>query len=300
MSEYDGRSTFVYLGAPEPAWIERTEVPLFVSYGRLRRLVRKLPRSPQYGTWALDSRGFKELEEHGRWTISAERYMIDILRYDREIGNLCWVSPQDWMCEPAILARTGLSELEHQRRSVASYVTLYRLWEDAAERGETNHPENPIMPVLQSWTIGGYRQCWELFHDPDRATRTLVGRPWPNIDLENVPIIGVGSVCTRQSTAEIRDVFDTIRSCARDPEYLPLHGFGLKASGLTLIGDCVTSCDSQAWSLHARKNDIRLPECDHARCTYCLKYATRWWLELLRKQDLPVPLPWFHELVKPG
>lgn len=297
MSEYDGRDTFVYLGAPEPAWIERTEIPLFVSYRRLSRLVRKLPRSPKHGHWALDSGGFYELGHFGTWTISAETYMADVVRYDREIGNLSWVAAQDWMCEPQILARTGLSELEHQRRSVLSYLACFELWERARERGETNPlADNPVMPVVQSGTIAGYARCWAMFHDPDAAMRATWGRPWPDVDLDNVEVVGIGSVCTRQSTAEIRDVIDTVRSCSREPDGLPLHAFGLKTTGLSLVAEGVCSSDSQAWSDHARRNHIKLAECAHTRCTYCLEYATRWWVDLLRKQDLPMPLPWFHSL----
>lgn len=254
---------YIYLGAPEPAWIGRTTIPLFVSYGRLRRLKHKLPRSPKLGTWALDSRGFSELRQHGRWTITPEQYVADVLRYDTEIGNLSWAAQQDMMCEDEILAVTGLTELEHQRFTVANYSQLVRLWDQAVgfER------ENPFMLVLQGSDEPSYHRCWDMFEDA-------------GVDVSNVPVIGVGSVCTRQSTGEIRDIMGSLR--ARDPE-LPIHAFGVKSDGLKLYGDLVDSIDSQAWSRAARYEHTRHPDCTaaHADCSYCLVQARQWWNDMV-------------------
>ena len=78
-------------------------------------------------TWALDSGGFTELSKHGRWTVSAEKYVDEIRRF-QACGNLKWAAIQDWMCEPAIIhggvmqgsrfPGTGLSVVEHQMLSV--------------------------------------------------------------------------------------------------------------------------------------------------------------------------------------
>ena len=35
-----------------------------------------------------------------------------------------WAAPMDWMCEPAMLARTGLTVEDHQRRTVANFLEL--------------------------------------------------------------------------------------------------------------------------------------------------------------------------------
>jgi hypothetical protein len=290
------RETTLYLGAPEPAWIGRTEVPLCVSYGRLRRLVRKLPRCPQHGSWMLDSRGFTELTQHGGWTISPETYVADIVRYDREIGGLSWAAHQDWPCEDQMLARTGLTELEHQRRTVANYVRCRALWDEAAQRGETNpSADNPIMPVVQASTPEGYRRCWDLYHDPDARTRELAGRPWPAIDLDDVEVVGIGSVCTVQSDTRVVEIIRAVQECSRTPGELPTHAFGMKATGLDLVAEGITSCDSQAWSRHARGHNIKLAECTEAHqvCNYCLTYATRWWADMLAKRGLWDVRPWW-------
>src|SRR5215831_16878070 len=68
-----------YTGTHCPSWLWSGEVdyPLCVSYSRLRRI-----KGPRRGRvpWFLDSRGFSELSQHGRWTIPAEDYVRDVAR----------------------------------------------------------------------------------------------------------------------------------------------------------------------------------------------------------------------------
>ena len=44
-----------------------------------------------------------------------------------QIRTLDFVSPQDWMCEPWMVAKTGLSVEEHQERTVENFVRLREL-----------------------------------------------------------------------------------------------------------------------------------------------------------------------------
>jgi hypothetical protein len=87
------------------------------------------------------------------------------------------------------------------------------------------------------------------------------------VDLGDYPLVGVGSVCRRQQTDEIRDVLEAVRD--RDPE-VPLHGYGVKSQGLRRYGELLCSADSLAWSYNARRNP-RLVGCAHTRCSNCLK-----------------------------
>ncbi len=48
-----------------------------------------------------------------------------MIRYDREIGQLQFAAPQDYMCEPEMLQRTGMKIVEHQTRTVANYLELH-------------------------------------------------------------------------------------------------------------------------------------------------------------------------------
>jgi hypothetical protein len=53
--------------------------------------------------WALDSGGFTELKDHGRWRITAAEYVAEVRRYAEAIGRLEWAAPLDWMCEPWVI-----------------------------------------------------------------------------------------------------------------------------------------------------------------------------------------------------
>jgi len=267
-----------YLGTHRPGWLwdGSVDVPLMVSDRCLREYASLRPATvPE---WALDSGGFTELSIYGTWTTGPREYCERVARYDREIGGLAWAATQDWMCEdeiirggrvsPATVAPgTGLSEEEHQRRSVESYVTLDGLWPQYSDA------QSPFIPSLQARTPRGYERC--------RAMYEAAG-----VDLGKLPLVGVGSVCRRSSAAEIRDVVSVIGDMS-----LVSHWFGVKLAGVRLAGlrtgaevtpsgllECgPASLDSLAWSLDARYGE-RLPECTHraAKCGGCRAYAARY------------------------
>jgi hypothetical protein len=249
------------LGTHQPGWLGKAGVPLFVSDPRLR-VYKTLPRAA--APWALDSGGFSELQKYGRWTVTPAQYVARVRRYRDEIGRMLWAAPQDWMCEPIVInggrigpvvfAGTGLSVAEHQRRTVLNYALLRDL-----------APDLPIIPVVQGDTEDAYLRCVDLY-------RSLIG-----LDLTAVPLVGVGSVCRRQGTAEAGRILAALhrRGMRR------LHGVGFKTLGLFAHGHLLTSADSLAWSDTARK--LRRPalaECvragRHRNCANCLPYALHW------------------------
>ena len=233
-----------YLGAHQPHWLWRAAFPLFVSH---RQLARRRSLRPASCRWALDSGGFTELSMHGRWVTTAEDYATAVATYAERVGGLDFAAPQDWMCEPQIIARTGLPVREHQDRTVASYLELRRL-----------APGLPWIPVVQGWHLPDYLRCADLY--------AAAG-----VDLAAVPLTGLGSVCRRQSTAEIAVIVTAL--AARG---LRLHGFGVKTGGLHLYGHLLASADSMAWSYAARRLPA-LPCCTgHQNCANCLTYATAW------------------------
>jgi len=238
-------STLVfYLGAHQPHWLWRAGFPLFVSH---RQLTRRRHLRPASCRWALDSGGFTELSMHGRWITPAHAYAEAVARYAAEVGRLDFAAPQDWMCEPFILARTGLSVAGHQERTVASYLELRRL-----------APGLPFIPVLQGWDLADYLRCARLY--------AAAG-----IDLATVPLTGLGSVCRRQSTGQIAVIAAALARMG-----IRLHGFGVKTGGLHLYGHHLASADSMAWSYAARRLPP-LPGCaGHQNCANCFTYATRW------------------------
>ena len=109
------------LGTHETSWLAKVEVPLFISHRRLSKRAR-LPVANC--DWALDSGGFTELSLYGGWRTGVSEYVEAVHRYSEEIGRLLWAAPMDWMCEPFMLAKTGLSVREHQQRTVTNDLNL--------------------------------------------------------------------------------------------------------------------------------------------------------------------------------
>lgn len=232
-----------YLGTHQPAWLATARVPLFVSRRRLAKR-KRLPRAAQ--RWALDSGGFSELQLHGRWITSARQYVAEVRRYRDEIGLLDFAAPQDWMCEPKMLAKTGLSVEQHQQRTLDNYRELCAL-----------APDLPWIPVLQGWSLGQY---WRHAEQYDAA----------GVDLAALPLVGVGSVCRRQRTTRAGVLFASLHA-----EGIKLHGFGLKLTGLAASAQHLASADSMAWSYDARRA-APLPGHTHKSCANCIDWALGW------------------------
>src|SRR6185437_6098405 len=131
-----------------------------------------------------------------------------------------------YMCEPVMLAKTGLTIADHQRLTIERYDALLR-----CEAGCY------IMPVLQ-----GYQPEDYVRHIRQYGSRLAYGA-W----------VGVGSVCKRNGNPKaILDVLIAIKTERPD---LQLHGFGLKTIALAhgVIRALLHTADSMAWSFAGRK-----------------------------------------------
>ena len=200
-------------------------VPLFVSV----RVVKRRREIKASAPWALDSGGFTELSKHGRWMTTEAEYVAQVRRLSA-FPFFQWAAPQDWMCEPDIIhgnpARgwpgTGLSVAEHQRRTVASFLSL------RAQLGPL------VIPVVQGYGPREYDRCVELYRDA-------------GVDLSAEPVVGLGSVCRRSGTGEAVRLIRYLQDHS-----LRLHGFGLKDTAFRACRDLLTSADSMAWSATAR------------------------------------------------
>lgn len=239
-----------YLGTHHPHWLWRTDKPLFVSR---RALTGRKHLTPVPGRWALDSGGFTELTLHGRWATSIGAYVEDVHRFNSEMGGLDFAAPQDWMCEPHMIQRTGLSVREHQERTVQNYLDL-----------RATAPGLPFIPVLQGWSIDDYQVCLDLYEQA-------------GVNLDEATTVGVGSVCRRQNTAQIAHLVSSLSQ-------YPLHGFGVKTGGLNQYGYLLASADSLAWSFRARRSEP-LPGCTHQSCANCMRFALSWRARLLDRLD---------------
>jgi hypothetical protein len=196
----------------------------FISVNRLR--TRKSPMTA--GDWIMDSGAFTEISTHGHYRHSVCEYAAEIRRWATNgSGNLLAAVAQDWMCEPFIIVKTGLSVAEHQRLTIERY--------DALRAEDTSGVY--ILPVLQGFEPADYVRHVEAY-----GARLTHGA-W----------VGVGSVCKRNGTPEsVAAVLHAIKSVRPD---LRLHGFGLKTTALAhpLVHALLHTADSMAWSYAARK-----------------------------------------------
>jgi hypothetical protein len=193
----------------------------FVSVNRLRKRKGAFIVSD----WIMDSGAFSTIFMHGGYPHPVEEYAAQIRRWKGN-GNLLAAVSQDYMCEPAMLKRTGLTVTDHQRLTIERYDELLK-----CDTGVY------IMPVLQGYTPDEY-----VDHIRQYGSRLAHGA-W----------VGVGSICKRNaSPCLILDVLIAIKTERPD---LRLHGFGLKttAIGHGTIRALLETADSMAWSFAARR-----------------------------------------------
>ena len=174
----------------------------------------------------IDSGAFSELSLHGKYRFPVSAYADELRRlHGWGVARISAAVAQDYMCEPWILQKTGLTVEDHQRLTIERYDALI------AEKLPV-----PIMPVLQGFMPDDY-----IRHIDQYGERLQPGM-W----------MGVGSVCKRNGRpSAIMAVLWAIH--VKRPD-LRLHGFGLKRTALEdgQIRKMLYSADSMAWSFAAR------------------------------------------------
>jgi len=230
-----------YLGAPKH-WLGELKVPLFVSRRHGARGAGDAgwlhPDKPRRGKlpkakapWAIDSGGYSELTQYGQWELDPFDYVAEVRHAAKEIGKLQWAACMDWMCEPHVLydsmgkgrlfenkekaPGTFLSIEEHQYRTIDNYCRLRELG-----GRELAHL---WAPVLQGWCLEDYIEHVHLWQSYGR------------VDLMDVPVVGLGSICRRQGTDMFAALVDVIFKAFWAPasgKFIRLHAFGAKKTGL--------------------------------------------------------------------
>lgn len=192
----------------------------FISANILRG--RKSPI--EINTWILDSGAFTEIAKYGKFRFNVKEY-ADLINKWRIYGNMELAVCQDYMCEPFMLEKTGLTVKKHQRLTIERYDELIQL------------TTQPILPVLQGCEPAEYVEHLNMY-----GNRLPYGFR-----------VGVGSVCKRNRyPSEIIEVLSAIKISRPD---LRLHGFGVKKVALydALVCSLLYSADSLAWSYAARR-----------------------------------------------
>lgn len=209
-----------FIGLHQPSDAKHFE-SCFISISRLRERKGPFP----VNDWIMDSQAFTTIKKYGGYPRPVREYADQIVRW-RANGNLLAATTQDYMCEPTMLAITGLTVADHQRLTIERYDELL-----ACQTGVY------IMPVLQ-----GYEPDEYVSHIRQYGAR-LPQNAW----------VGVGSVCKRNSSP--KRVLDVLIAIKTERPDLRLHGFGLKTTALAegTIRHLLESADSMAWSYAARK-----------------------------------------------
>jgi len=208
-----------YTGVHKPS-IAKNVDHAFVSVNALRGRVSDF----EVNDWIMDSGAFSELLLYGHYRFPVSEYAGQINRW-KVCGNLITAVCQDYMCEPFMLEKTGLTVKEHQELTIQRYDELINLTDVL------------IMPVLQGYEPREYIDHLAMYGER----------------LTNGMRVGVGSVCKRNGNpAAIVAVLEGIKEARPD---LRLHGFGLKTKALqnNYIVSMLDSADSMAWSYAARR-----------------------------------------------
>jgi hypothetical protein len=257
------------LGTHLPNWVTLPEFDgthLFISHRRLlgkQKPVRTLPRArPRIGV-SIDSGGFSYLQTCGEFPISAAEYVAAARRYDEEISNIEWITPQDWMCEDAIINGGWYGPL-YFVGTIRNYVEICDLWGEDLFEADPDNPKKKIIPVLQGKTRDDYMRCADGFEAA-------------GVQLERCHTVGIGSVCRRENTTEIKEIFEAFPT-------LNKHGFGVKIGGIRRYGHLLKSSDSLAWSAAG----VHLPGCPpvpgkrpHKNEANCRRWALEWYGDVL-------------------
>lgn len=213
-----------YVGMHQPCDLPKVDFAC-VSISRLRGR-KSMPPAPKIGAIG-DSAGFTEVARNGGYRETPAQF-IEVWRPFLGLPWLQAVASQDFMCEPFVLKRTGLTVADHQRLTIERFDALAALWPDDAAPA--------LLPVLQGWTVAEY-----VAHVRQYADRLREGM-W----------VGVGSVCKRQGSVWL--VEDILGAILNERPDLRLHGFGVKLTALQshFVRGALFSADSMAWSFAAR------------------------------------------------
>lgn len=171
----------------------------------------------------VDAGGFSILQTHGEYPWSVREYHRWLQDHAEEIE---WATVMDFACEE-VLSDIGTVE-ERMDMTIENTVEHARF----SKRYQ-------MLPVLQGITADQYVESYERLEDR-------------GVDVSHV---GLGSVCRRSSSTEIREIVTEVR---RRCDIDRLHGFGAKLNAIRM-GVNFDSMDSAAWSEYPQNGKVFRP-----------------------------------------
>lgn len=233
---------------------------------------KTFPRLAAGAAFGVDLGGFTELQKRGRWTVSASACIDFLDRVWEEVGEYDFACHRDWMCEQIIInggvvkgqtfVGTHLDVKTHQRLTVRDFLDM-----------RARAPKRRIAPTIQGGTVVEYLRCVRMYQTA-------------GVDLHAEPVVSVGSVCRRQSTAEATEIIRALYG----EGLTNLHGFGFKITGLRNCWDMLQTADSMAAFYRGRMAGRPCPHraewgrCDPKtgellqpkNCGNCFAFALEW------------------------
>lgn len=289
-----------YLGTHRPNWLRSMEVPLFISastvgaYAPVDWMIGpSLPGNRGGDLWPLKNPSRATWTGAGLWAFDSGAYMANNPRtgpnpdhpwhqqpdvfggmVSRIIESTAippaFAAPQDWPCEGPVRAVTGFSVYQHQELTLENFVYLAEQFYFV-----------PWAPVLQGWDRHEYIRHIEMYEQA-------------GVCLADFDTVGLGSVCRRGRVREIVALVEAVQTYAlqRYGKHLPLHGFGMEIRALRRVAHLLSSSDSLSWSIQARNDQIRLPDCTHRSqyCNNCPDYALQWYWKVQDAIEAPKQL----------
>jgi hypothetical protein len=210
----------IYLTLDHVAYIKHVENMCW-SFKQLRRRKKELPKCK--GKFLMDSAGFTELSDFGKYTFDIEEYLICVRRFNPD-----YFVSMDWMCEQTILKKTGKDLWYHINSTIGNYHDMIqKMTEDEIKK---------CIPVIQGWGIKDYLYCIERYERNGLLA----------------PYMGIGSICRRGSASEIAKIISIIKGELPNTK---LHGFGVKKSVIDLLPNNVLhSIDTAAYMFNKKHN----------------------------------------------
>lgn len=168
----------------------------------------------------VDSGGYSFFHKDGVFDERIDKYLKFVKRH-----NADHFANRDYPCEPDLVERRGSTILQNQLMTLHNQVELETYITD-------EYPElfNRFVAVLQGWTLDDYLFMADYLNDHGLLT----------------DLVGIGSVCRRNATVDIKEIILGIKS---QFPIIDLHGFGIKFDVLRdiEIWDSLYSADSMAF-----------------------------------------------------
>ncbi len=196
----------------------------------VRRLKKRISAMPFRGLdWILDSGGFSEININGKYSFTVNEYLRLVeLHQPRMFFNM------DYVCESNALNKTGLTIKQHQEKTTNNQIKIMDIYNKFNIKGQ-------FAGCIQGFEIEEY-----LSHIDSLKEHGLI-----------TPIMGIGSICRRNS---INQILNIIKAIKKEVPKTKLHGFGIKTQILNMpsVYNDLYSCDSMSWSLSGRNQKTKM------------------------------------------